>query len=56
MTPSGDWDAEEVINVPIKHVDNWIMPAMGGGITDILISMDDKYLYLREYQDHRSLV
>ena len=31
MTPSGDWDAEAVINIPIKHVDNWIMPAMGGG-------------------------
>ena len=49
MTPSGDWDAEAVINIPIKHVDNWIMPAMGGGITDILISMDDKYLYFSNW-------
>ena len=36
----------KVIHVPSKKVENWALPEMPGVITDILISLDDKYLYV----------
>ncbi|VDM36713.1 unnamed protein product [Toxocara canis] len=38
--------AEEVIAIPPKDVENWALSQMPALITDILISMDDKFLYL----------
>ena len=47
--PSGDWAAEKVIEIPTKKVAGWILPDMPGVMTDIIISMDDKYLYFSNW-------
>ncbi|XP_076757261.1 methanethiol oxidase [Xylocopa sonorina] len=39
------WVVKKVIQIPYKQVDNWATPQMSGMITDILLSLDDKYLY-----------
>jgi selenium-binding protein 1 len=41
-----EWKAEKVIEIPSKEVENWILPTMPALITDILLSLDDKYLYV----------
>lgn len=41
----GKWEAKKVIDIPSKKVEGWMLPEMDGIMTDILISMDDKYLY-----------
>ncbi|XP_063952516.1 methanethiol oxidase-like [Lytechinus pictus] len=48
-TANGNWAAEKVISIPSKKVDNWALPDMPGLITDILISMDDRFLYLSNW-------
>merc|ERR1712047_66010 len=48
-TEKGDWDAEKVIDIPNKKVEGWIMPEMPGVMTDILISMDDRFLYFSNW-------
>jgi len=48
-TDKGDWDAEKVIDIPEKEVDGWILDKMPGVMTDILISMDDKYIYFSNW-------
>merc|ERR1711872_420187 len=48
-TDAGDWAAEKVIDIPNKEVDGWILPEMPGVMTDIIISMDDKYLYFSNW-------
>ena len=45
-TAKGDWAAHKVIDIPSKKVEGWVLPEMPVVLTDILISMDDKYLYL----------
>ncbi|ESO98803.1 hypothetical protein LOTGIDRAFT_203681 [Lottia gigantea] len=45
----GIWEAEKVIDVPSKTVTGWALPEMPGLITDILLSLDDKYLYLSNW-------
>ncbi|XP_065064075.1 methanethiol oxidase-like [Rhopilema esculentum] len=45
----GTWKAEKVIEVPPKKVEGWALPNMPGLITDILISLDDKYLYFSNW-------
>jgi selenium-binding protein 1 len=42
---NGTWDAEKVIAIPAKKVENWALPDMPGLISDILISLDDRFLY-----------
>jgi selenium-binding protein 1 len=43
--------AEKVIKVPSKTVEDWWvgLTEMPGVITDIIISMDDKYLYFSNW-------
>uniref|UniRef100_A0A8C9YG67 Methanethiol oxidase n=1 Tax=Sander lucioperca TaxID=283035 RepID=A0A8C9YG67_SANLU len=48
-TPKGDWAAERVISVPNKKVEGWALPEMPGLITDILISLDDRFLYFSNW-------
>jgi len=48
-TPDGTWSAEKVISVPSKAVEGWVLPSMPGLITDILISLDDKFLYFSNF-------
>jgi len=43
------WNAEKVIAIPPKQVEGWAMPEMPGLITDILLSLDDKYLYFSNW-------
>ncbi|XP_077320005.1 LOW QUALITY PROTEIN: methanethiol oxidase-like [Lithobates pipiens] len=44
-TPDEKWAAEKVIQVPHKKVEGWALPEMPGIISDILISLDDRFLY-----------
>jgi len=48
-TDNGDWSAEKVIDIPAKTVEGWALPEMPSVLTDIVISMDDKYLYLSNW-------
>ncbi|XP_056407514.1 methanethiol oxidase-like isoform X2 [Hyla sarda] len=48
-TKDGKWAAEKVIQVPAKKVQGWALPEMPGLITDILLSLDDRYLYLSNW-------
>ncbi|KAF8764164.1 Methanethiol oxidase like protein [Argiope bruennichi] len=43
------WVAHLVARTPPKKVQNWILPEMPGLITDILISMDDHFLYVSNW-------
>ncbi|XP_031566459.1 methanethiol oxidase-like [Actinia tenebrosa] len=47
--PDNTWGNETVIRVPPKKVEGWALPEMPGLITDILISLDDKYLYFSNW-------
>lgn len=46
--PNGQWSAEKVIDVPSVEVEGWPIP-VPSLITDFLISMDDRYLYLSNW-------
>ncbi|RWS08285.1 selenium-binding protein 1-like protein [Dinothrombium tinctorium] len=43
------WYTQEVISVPALKVKNWLLPEMPGIITDIIISMDDRYLFFSNW-------
>lgn len=45
----GKWKAEKVIDIPSWKVSGWALPEMPGIITDILISLDDRFLYLSNW-------
>src|SRR2546428_3344665 len=46
--PDGQWKVEKVIDIPSLEVEGWPIrvPSL---ITDFLVSMDDKYLYLSNW-------
>jgi len=46
---SGQWQADKVIAIPPKKVEGWALPDMPGLITDILVSLDDRYLYFSNW-------
>jgi len=43
-----DWKVEKVIDVPTEQIEDWPIP-LPGLITDILISMDDRFLYFSNW-------
>ncbi|GFT54480.1 methanethiol oxidase [Nephila pilipes] len=45
----GSWASNLVVRIPPKKVQNWIFPEMPGFITDILISLDDRNLYISNW-------
>ncbi|KAF5304015.1 hypothetical protein FQA39_LY01800 [Lamprigera yunnana] len=45
----GTWDAHKVVSIPPKKVTGWIAESMPGLMTDILVSLDDKYLYISNW-------
>ena len=45
----GEWDAKFVIEQGPMKVEGWALPEMPPLITDILISLDDKYLYFSNF-------
>ncbi|XP_063802735.1 methanethiol oxidase isoform X4 [Pseudophryne corroboree] len=48
-TKDGPWAAEKVIQVPPKKVEGWALPEMPGLITDILLSLDDRFMYFSNW-------
>ncbi|XP_067328436.1 methanethiol oxidase-like [Anolis sagrei] len=48
-TEDGCWAADKVIQIPNKKVLGWIYPEMPGFLYDLLISMDDRFLYLSNW-------
>ncbi len=44
----GHWEVEKVVDVPSVEVEGWSIP-VPSLITDFLISMDDRYLYLSNW-------
>ncbi|XP_020547048.1 selenium-binding protein 1 [Sesamum indicum] len=47
--PDGSWGHEVAITVKPLKVHNWILPEMPALITDILISLDDRFLYFSNW-------
>jgi selenium-binding protein 1 len=45
---NGHWEVEKVIDMPAEDVEGWPMP-VPGLITDLLISMDDRFLYFSNW-------
>lgn len=45
---NGQWDVEKVVDIPSIEVEGWPFP-VPSLITDLLISMDDRYLYLSNW-------
>nr|prf selenium binding protein [Mus musculus] len=45
----GTWSVEKVIQVPSKKVKGWMLPGVPGLITDILLSLDDRFLYFSNW-------
>nr|BAJ94729.1 predicted protein [Hordeum vulgare subsp. vulgare] len=45
-TADGSWSHEVAISIEPLKVRNWMLPEMPGLITDFVISLDDRYLYL----------
>lgn len=48
-TTAGPWAAEKVISVPPKKVEGWVLEDMPGVMTDILLSLDDRFLYFSNW-------
>jgi len=46
--PNSRWEAQKVVDIPAIEVEGWPFP-VPSLITDLLISMDDKYLYLSNW-------
>ncbi|XP_016853823.2 methanethiol oxidase [Anolis carolinensis] len=44
-TKDGCWTAEKVIQIPNKKVSGWLYPEMPGFTANIVISLDDRFLY-----------
>lgn len=40
---------EKVIDIPSKKVEGWMLPEVNGMITDILLSLDDRFLYFSNW-------
>jgi selenium-binding protein 1 len=45
----GKWDKQRVITIPTKKVENWLLEEMPALITDILISLDDRFLFISNW-------
>lgn len=46
---NGEWQGECVASVESQDVEGWALPTMPGLITDIIISLDDRYLYIANW-------
>jgi len=45
----GEWKAEVAIRQEAVQVEGWALPSLPPLITDILISLDDKWLYFSNW-------
>ncbi|XP_077176302.1 methanethiol oxidase-like [Paroedura picta] len=48
-TQDGCWIAEKVIQIPHKKVSGWLLPEMPAFPTFMLISLDDRFLYISNF-------
>ena len=46
---NNEWKTKKVIDVPAKEVEGWALPQMPSLITDILISLDDRFVYFANW-------
>lgn len=49
---SGDtqeFEVKKVIDVPAKKIENWVLPELNGATSDIILSLDDKFLYFSNW-------
>ena len=46
---AGDWATDVAIRQPWLSVEGWLLPEMPPLITDILISLDDRFLYFSNW-------
>ncbi|KAL5469066.1 hypothetical protein EMCRGX_G030258 [Ephydatia muelleri] len=46
---NGTWDAEKVIDIPSNKVEGWMFPKMAAFVADLLISLDDSYMYFSNW-------
>lgn len=44
-----EFTVEKVIDVPAKKVTGWVMPEVNGMMSDIILSLDDKFLYFSNW-------
>lgn len=44
-----DFVAKKVVDIPAKKVEGWTLPELNGLMSDIVLSLDDKYLYLNNW-------
>ena len=50
------WAAEKVIDIPSKSVEGWALPEMPAVLTDILVSMNDKYLCESRHSSQQNII
>lgn len=43
------WRLQAVVKVEPKEVEGWALPTLPGLITDLILSLDDKYLYFSNW-------
>ncbi|KAL8184770.1 UNVERIFIED_CONTAM: Methanethiol oxidase [Gekko kuhli] len=48
-TQDGCWTADKVIEIPSKKVSGWLLPEMPAFNTDMLISLDDRFMYMSNF-------
>ncbi|KAL8184763.1 UNVERIFIED_CONTAM: Methanethiol oxidase [Gekko kuhli] len=48
-TQDGSWTAEKVIQIPNKKVSGWLLPEMPAFNADIIISLDDRFMYMSNF-------
>jgi len=46
---TNDWKHHKIIQVEPKEVTGWVLPSVPGLITDILVSLDDRFLYFSNW-------
>lgn len=45
----GEWKTEVVEKIPPYEVEGWALPSLPALITDFVISLDDRFLYLSNW-------
>lgn len=46
---TGKWATEKAVKIPAKKIEGWKFPEVNGMMSDILLSLDDKYVYFSNW-------
>ena len=46
---SDDFEVKKVVDIPAKKVEGWMLPELNGLMGDIILSLDDKFLYFNNW-------